>query len=79
MDFDEMTIEEIKNLIQQAEDHLIERYQKLDNVAVDKIMQIVKNYCNETGRNDLLLPYISNGCKYAVSVSVTPDDSLYFK
>lgn len=37
MDFNEMTIEEIKNLIQQAEDHLVERYQELDNVAVAKI------------------------------------------
>ena len=79
MDFDEMTIEEIKDFIQQAEDHLIERYQEFGNIAVDKITQIVKNYCNETGLDSLLLPYISNGCKYAVSVSVTPDNSLYFK
>ena len=79
MDFDEMTIEEIKNIIQQAEDHLVERYQELDNVAVAKITQIVKNYCNETGLDSLLIPYISNGCKYAVTVSVTPDNSLYFK
>lgn len=79
MDFDEMTIEEIKNLIQQAEDHLTERYQELDNVAVAKITQIVKNYCDETGLDGLLLPYIRNGCKYAVSVSVTPENSLYFK
>ena len=79
MDFDEMTIEEIKNLIQQAEDHLTERYQELDNVAVAKITQIVKNYCDETGLDGLLLPYISNSCKYAVSVSVTPDNSLHFK
>ena len=79
MDFDEMTIEEIKNIIQQAEDHLVERYQELDNVAVAKITQIVKNYCNETGLDSLLIPYISNGCKYTVTVSVTPDNSLYFK
>lgn len=79
MDFDEMTIEEIKDIIQQAEDHLIERYHELENVAVDRITQIVKNYCNETGLNSLLIPYISNGCKYAVSVSVTSDNSLYFK
>lgn len=79
MVFDEMTIEEIKDFIQQAEDHLTERYQKFDNVAVTKITQIVKNYCNETGLDGLLLPYISNGCKYAVTVSVTPDNSLCFK
>ena len=79
MDFDEMTIEEIKDFIQQAEDHLVERYQELDNVAVAKITQIVKNYCNETGLDCLLLPYISNGYKYAVSVSVTPDNSLCFE
>ena len=79
MDFDKMTIEEIKDFIQQAEDHLTERYQELDNIAVDKITQIVKNYCNETGIDGLLLPYTSNDCKYAVSVSVTPDNSLYFE
>ena len=79
MDFDEMTIEEIKDFIQQAEDHLVGRYQELDNVAVAKITQIVKNYCNETGLDGLLLPYISNDYNYAVSVSVTPDNSLRFK
>ena len=79
MDFDKMTIEEIKDFIQQAEDHITERYQKLDNIAVDKITQIVKNYCNETGLDGLLAPYISDGCKYAVSVSVTPDNSLCFE
>ena len=76
MDFDEMTIEEIKDFIQQAEDHLTERYQEFENVAIDKITQTVKNYCDETGRNGLVLPYISNGCKYAVTVSVNPDGSL---
>lgn len=76
MDFDEMTIEEIKNLIQQAEDYFTEGF---ENVAIDRITQIVKNYCNETGLDGLLLPYISNGCKYAVTVSVTPDNSLCFK
>lgn len=79
MDFDEMTIEEIKDFIQQAEDHLIERYQELGNVAATKITQIVKNYCNETGLDSLLLPYTSNSYKYAVAVSVTPDNSLYFE
>ena len=79
MNFDEMTIEEIKDFIQQAEDHLTERYQELDNIAVDKITQIVKNYCNETGLDSLLLPYTSNGYKYAVAVSVTSDNSLCFK
>lgn len=79
MDFDEMTIEEIKNFIQQAEDHLTERYQEFENVAIGRITQIVKNYCNETGRDGLILSYISNGCKYAVTVSVNPDNSLYFE
>lgn len=79
MDFDKMTIEEIKDFIQQAEDHLTERYQELGDVAADKITQIVKNYCNETGLDSLLLPYISNGYKYAVSVSVTSENSLYFE
>lgn len=79
MDFDEMTIEEIKDFIQQAEDHLTERYQELRDVAVDKITQIVKNYCNETGLDGLLLPYAKNDYKYAVAVSVTPDNSLRFK
>lgn len=79
MDFDEMTIEEIKDFIQQAENHLIERYQEFGNVAIDKITQIVKNYCNETGLDGLLLPYARNDYKYAVTVSITPDNSLYSK
>ena len=53
MDFDKMTIEEIKDFIQQAEDHLIERYQKFGNVAVDKITQIVKNYCKNMSKKGL--------------------------
>lgn len=76
MDFDEMTIEEIKDFIQQAENHLTERYQEFENVAINKITQIVKNYCDETGRDGLVLPYISNGCKYAVTVFVNPNNSL---
>lgn len=79
MDFDEMTIEEIKSIISQAKDHLAGRYQASENVAIAKITQIIKNYCNETDRDGLILPYISNGCKYAVTVSVKPDNSLCFE
>ena len=80
MDFDEMTTEEIKDFVQQAKNHLTERYQKLENIATDKITQIVKNYCNETGRDVLVLPYTDdNGYKCALAVSVRPNDSLYFE
>ena len=76
--YDKMTIEELKDISIKVEKYLKERYIQLEEMAANKIAQIVRDYCEKTEQDYLrLFCKDENDDKYIADIHVNSDGSFY--